>query len=84
MTRFEAGQRKFKPIYYLLSVHGKSDPFQANHSTESGTLMASRTHVKDSPFKRATLLQGSIKNTLSFYAYSPGERSFGYAFSNQE
>jgi len=46
--------------------------------------MASRTHVKDSSFKRATLPQGSIKNTLSFYAYSPGERSFGYAFSYQE
>jgi hypothetical protein len=84
MTRFEVSQRKFKPIYYLLNLNGKSDPFQANHSTESSTLMASRTHVKDSPFKRATLPQGSIKNTLSFYAYSPGERSFGYAFSDQE
>jgi hypothetical protein len=74
MTRFEASQRNFKPIYYLLNLHGKSDPFQANHSTESGTLMAFGTHVKDSPL-------GSIKNTLSFYAYSQGERRFGYALT---
>jgi hypothetical protein len=46
--------------------------------------MASRTHVKDSSSKKATLAQRSIKNTLSFYAYSLGERSFGYALSDQE
>jgi len=40
------------------------------------------THVKYSPFKRASLPQGTIKNTLSFYAYLTGKGALTMLHAN--